>query len=114
MSGTARADWKRVRALWSDVLVDAAAALRGDRAVPLLLAPLGDVSRAVAGGGAFDWQAAELALHCVRCASSLAGGCRSRARAPAAAPGHCCWNAALPDQLERAKQPRSLVLSPTH
>lgn len=52
--------------MWSDVLLDAASALGGDRALALLLAPLGEVSRAVAGGGAFDWAAAELALHCVR------------------------------------------------
>jgi hypothetical protein len=66
MSSSERSDWKRVRAHWSDVLVDAAAALRADRALALLLAPLHDVGRTVAGGGALDWQAAELALHCVR------------------------------------------------
>lgn len=66
LSAAARGDWKRTRAAWGDVLVDAALALRADRTLALLLAPLQEVSRAVAGGGAFDWQAAELALHCIR------------------------------------------------
>lgn len=66
LSSSARADWKRTRAAWGDVLIDAALALRGPRALTLLLAPLHDVARAAGGGGAFDWQTAELALHCVR------------------------------------------------
>jgi hypothetical protein len=66
LSSGARSDWKRIRSVWSDVLVDAAVALRADRTLQLLLLPLHDVSRSVAAGGAFDWQAAELALHCVR------------------------------------------------
>jgi hypothetical protein len=66
LSSAARADWKRARAAWGDVLVDAALPLRPERSLALLLAPLHDVGRAVAGGAPFDWQAAELALHCVR------------------------------------------------
>ncbi|GBF90722.1 hypothetical protein Rsub_03023 [Raphidocelis subcapitata] len=66
LTGAQRSDWKRARGVWSDVLLDAASALGGERTLALLLAPLGEVSRAVAGGGAFDWAAAELALHGVR------------------------------------------------
>ncbi|KAI8470335.1 MAG: armadillo-type protein [Monoraphidium minutum] len=72
MGSGGRSEWKRVRSAWGDVLVDAAAALRPERALPLLLAPLHDVGRAVAGGGPLDWQAAELALHCVRCIRKVA------------------------------------------
>jgi len=63
-----------VRSVWSDVLIDAAVALRADRTLQLLLAPLQDVSQTVAGGGTFDWQTAELALHCVRCGVSVSFG----------------------------------------
>ena len=72
MTPSERAEWKRCRAAWADVLIDAALALGTERTLQLLLAPLRDAAGAgggVGAGGAAalpDWQTAELALHCLR------------------------------------------------
>ncbi|KAF6259150.1 armadillo-type protein [Scenedesmus sp. NREL 46B-D3] len=66
MRSSERADWRRCRHAWADVLVDACDAVGHQRALQLLLMPLTDVSQAVAAGREFDWKTAELALHCVR------------------------------------------------
>ncbi|KAL4538826.1 hypothetical protein Ndes2526B_g02895 [Nannochloris sp. 'desiccata'] len=62
-----RADFKRARVAVGDTLMDAAAVLGGAETLRLLVEPLMELSARVAAGGAFDWQAAEAALYCVRC-----------------------------------------------
>lgn len=66
MRNSEKADWRRYRHAWSDVLLDSSAAVGEQRALQLLLQPLADLSQASSQGKEFDWQAAELALHCVR------------------------------------------------
>uniref|UniRef100_A0A383V7P9 Importin N-terminal domain-containing protein n=1 Tax=Tetradesmus obliquus TaxID=3088 RepID=A0A383V7P9_TETOB len=66
MRNSERADWRRHRHAWADVLVDACDAVGQQRALQLLLLPLTEVSQGVAAGREFDWKTAELALHCVR------------------------------------------------
>jgi hypothetical protein len=61
-----RAEWRRHRHSWGDVLQDAAAAVGETRALQLLLQPLAEISAAVQAGSPFDWRSAELSLHCVR------------------------------------------------
>lgn len=63
MPGKERSNTKRARRDWADVLFDASAAVGPDRALSLLVAPLGEM----AAPAPFDWRTAELALHCVRC-----------------------------------------------
>ena len=62
-----KADFKRGRVAVGDTLMDAAAVLGGAETLRLLVEPLMELSAKVAAGGAFDWQAAEAALYCVRC-----------------------------------------------
>lgn len=66
MRSSEKADWRRYRHTWSDVLVDAAAAVGEQRALQLLLQPLAELSQASSQGREFDWRMAELALHCIR------------------------------------------------
>lgn len=66
MRSSERADWRRSRHAWSELLTDASEAVGEQRALQLLLLPLTEVSQAVAAGREFDWKTAELALHCVR------------------------------------------------
>lgn len=63
MRTSERTDWRRYRAVWGDVLQDAAEALGCLRALQLLLQPLSDM----VAPKPFDWVTAELAMHCVRC-----------------------------------------------
>lgn len=68
-----RADWRRARHAWGDVLADAASVVGEARSLSLLLAPLSDVSAAVGAGRPFDWKAAELSLQCVRYEAAALG-----------------------------------------
>jgi transportin-3 len=71
MRNSEKADWRRYRHAWADVLVDACDAVGQQRALQLLLMPLTEVSQGVAAGREFDWKTAELALHCVRCGPQI-------------------------------------------
>ena len=62
-----RSDFKRGRVAVGDTLLDAAAVVGGEETLRLLVEPLMELSARVSAGGAFDWQTAEAALHCVRC-----------------------------------------------
>ena len=67
-----RADFKRSRVVIGDTLMDAALVLGGAETLRLLVEPLMELSARVGRGGAFDWQAAEAALYCVRCVYRVA------------------------------------------
>jgi hypothetical protein len=62
MRSSERADWRRYRAAWGDVLQDACTALGCQRSLQILLQPLSEM----VAPKPFDWQTAELALHCLR------------------------------------------------
>lgn len=67
-----KADFKRGRVAIGDTLMDAAGVLGGAETLRLLVEPMMELSAKVAAGGAFDWQAAESALYCVRCIHRVA------------------------------------------
>lgn len=67
-----RIEFKRARVAIGDTLMDAAAVLGGATTLRLLVAPLIELSAAVANGGEFDWRTAEAALYCVRCVHRMA------------------------------------------
>jgi hypothetical protein len=62
MRGSERADWRRYRAAWGDVLQDAATGLGTQRALQLLMQPLSEM----VAPKPFDWRTAELAMYCLR------------------------------------------------
>lgn len=62
MRGSERADWRRYRAAWGDVLQDAATGLGTQGALHLLMQPLSEM----VAPQPFDWRTAELAMYCLR------------------------------------------------
>lgn len=64
MPSKERADFRRSRHTWSEVLLDAGSAMGCSHTLQLLVTPLSEM----AAPRPFDWRTAELALHCVRCA----------------------------------------------
>lgn len=60
-------EFKDMRAIVGDLLLDATDILGPDRTLQLVMAPLTEVSTQVQSGGRFDWRKAESSIYCVRC-----------------------------------------------